>query len=502
MSLKSHIISCVLIFLALKNAFIKTNEIIIVPFNSSFARGSSSGFSFMDDLQERNLYTIINIGEPETEIKTILTMQSQYLSLVQNHYIDKTNNSYNKYNITKSTTFKNISWPNQYFVESNNDILAEEKIKIKKYNYQNNLYSDIILNNINIILGINKQYKDNIYLLNIGFQIIIDNKNLEKEKYSFISQLKSRKIINNYYWFIFFDKGSVENGNFLYNPDELLNARGKIVIGDLPSNYQPQNFHESQLLSTYSYGKDNILTWAIEFNSIYYYDKNNKIVKDNYNKVHININNFVVNAPVTYKYHIEQSFFKQYLNNNICHIYSGIGYDSYYCDNSENFTIYNLKQFPILYLQNNELQYIFEFDYEDLFVEKDNKYWFLVTFPTYVDVEEWFFGIIFLRKYNLIFNQDSKTLSFYNPKLPIIEKDKSENINNNSNSISYILIFVIILVIIISIVIGVYIGKMVYENKKGKKRFNELEDSFEYESKDNQEEKNGNIINENNVIGI
>ena len=34
------------------------------------------------------------------------------------------------------------------------------------------------------------------------------------------------------------------------------------------------------------------------------------------------IDNFVVNAPVTYKYHIEQSFFKQYLNNNICHIYS------------------------------------------------------------------------------------------------------------------------------------------------------------------------------------
>ena len=149
MSLKSHIISSVLISFVLKFVFIKTNEIIILPFNSSFARGSSSGFSFMDDLQERNLYTIINIGEPENEIKAILTMQSQYLSLVQNHYIDKTN-SYNKYNITKSSTFKNISCPNQYFVESNNDIFAEEKIKIKKYNYQNNIYSDIVLNNINI----------------------------------------------------------------------------------------------------------------------------------------------------------------------------------------------------------------------------------------------------------------------------------------------------------------------------------------------------------------
>jgi len=195
MSLKRHIISSVLISLIIKFAFIKTNEIIILPFNSSFVRGSSSGFSFMDDLQERHLYSIINIGEPETEIKAILTMQSQYLSLVQNHYIDK-NNSYNKYNITKSSTFKNISCPNQYLVESNNDIIAEEKIKIKKYNYQNNIYSDLILNDINIILGVNKQFKDHTYLINIGFQIIIDNKNSEKEKYSFISQLKSRKIIN------------------------------------------------------------------------------------------------------------------------------------------------------------------------------------------------------------------------------------------------------------------------------------------------------------------
>ena len=149
MSLKSHIISSVLISLTLEFVFIKANEIILLPFNSSFARGSSSGFSFMDDLQERNLYTIINIGEPENEIKAILTMQSQYLSLVQNHYIDKTN-AYNKYNITKSSTFKNITCPNQYFVESNNDILAEEKIKIKEYNYQNKIYSDIIINKLYI----------------------------------------------------------------------------------------------------------------------------------------------------------------------------------------------------------------------------------------------------------------------------------------------------------------------------------------------------------------
>ena len=41
-----------------------------------------------------------------------------------------------------------------------------------------------------------------------------------------------------------------------------------------------------------------------------------------------------------------------------------------YCDKSENFTIDNLKEFPVLYFQNNELQYIFEFNYIDFFIEK------------------------------------------------------------------------------------------------------------------------------------
>ncbi len=95
----------------------------------------------------------------------------------------------------------------------------------------------------------------------------------------------------------------------------------------------------------------------------------------------------------------------------------------------------------------------------------------------------------------MIFNQDSKTISFYNPNLPL-EDEKGNSpisINNNINIKTIIIIIIIILLSLISIGLGIYLGKIVYDNKKAKKRFNELEDSFEYISREYQIEKYENI---------
>ena len=119
----------------------------------------------------------------------------------------------------------------------------------------------------------------------------------------------------------------------------------------------------------------------------------------------------------------------------ICKIYEGREYKTFYCEKSENFTIEELKKFPTLYLEHKEFQYTFEFTYEDLFIEKKDKYWFLVALSIFNnDLEEWSIGIIFLRKYNLIFNQDSKTISFYNPNIPISKKEiETKNVNKKKN---------------------------------------------------------------------
>ena len=134
------------------------------------------------------------------------------------------------------------------------------------------------------------------------------------------------------------------------------------------------------------------------------------------------------------------------------------------------------------------MQYIFEFNYIDFFIEKDDKFWFLVTFPTYYEIEEWYFGIIFLRKYNLIFNPDSKTISFYNPNLPTDEEPYLPKHTINKK-IRPIIIIIIVILLVTSIGLGIFLGKIINYNKKVKKRFNELDDSFEYITKDEIKEE-------------
>ena len=136
--------------------------------------------------------------------------------------------------------------------------------------------------------------------------------------------------------------------------------------------------------------------------------------------VQININQYIILSPLIYFYKIKTYYFDYYIKEGICKINEGIEYKTISCEKSKKFGIDNLKKFPSLFMEHHEFNYTFEFTYEDLFLEKDNNYWFLVALSSFKnDLEEWNMGIIFLRKYNLIFNQDTKTISFYNPNILI-----------------------------------------------------------------------------------
>ena len=100
--------------------------------------------------------------------------------------------------------------------------------------------------------------------------------------------------------------------------------------------------------------------------------------------------------------YINKHFFEKYVNENICHTeYSG-KFLIIYCDKSEKFNINNLQKFPTIYFEHDELNYTFELTYEDIFIEQDNKYWFLICFESYYEAEKWVLGSIFLRKFHLI----------------------------------------------------------------------------------------------------
>ena len=105
----------------------------------------------------------------------------------------------------------------------------------------------------------------------------------------------------------------------------------------------------------------------------------------------------------------------------------------------------------------------FNLTYEDLFIELNEKYFFLINFK-YTNENElreyWDFGSPFLKKYSFICDRDNNIIGFYNNK------------TNQKNDFPYFMIIIIIFgVVIISLL--VYILYYIL-NKKEKKKAHEL----------------------------
>ena len=461
---------------------INNSEIVSIPFDSFFKQGTKTNISSIDDLAHTNLLSKINIGTPSYEIKTFLSVQHSFFSITPNSLSKNVNDFLSHYDIRKSNSFKNVTVNGRHLLDTNYNYMAKETFELNMFNCIKKEYYNISIDDMIFIYNDNNKNTDNdkqnSYYLNIGLQIINYKKYKERENYNFIHQLKKRDIIKNYDWCIFFEKGKKENGSFLYNPDQLINAKGELLIGDLPSNYN-SNFQKSQLLSTYSIYSDRLFKWCLEFSNIYYNKTFNETVKISIYEVYLNINNYIILCPMTYYHKIKKDFFDYYINKNQCKNYIGSEYRTFYCEKSENFTVENLKKFPTLYMEHKDFQYIFEFTYEDLFIEKNGKYWFLIALSIFnSDIEEWFMGIIFLRKYTLIFNQDCKTISFYNPNLQILNS-KSENLFNREINIGYIIIIIsiAILICVILYIIIRFFGQKYSKLYKEKKRLNHIYDN-------------------------
>ena len=89
----------------------------------------------------------------------------------------------------------------------------------------------------------------------------------------------------------------------------------------------------------------------------------------------------------------------------------------------------------------------------------------------------------------LIFNQDTKTIGFYNPLL-----EEKEIIDNNN----LILKIIGIMMIIICCLIGFYLSKKIYEQTR-KRRINEINEQYEYNSFE-KNDINYENNNKNNII--
>jgi hypothetical protein len=132
-------------------------------------------------------------------------------------------------------------------------------------------------------------------------------------------------------------------------------------------------------------------------------------------------------------------------------------YKYFVCDSNVN-----LDDFSELKFYEKNLNYTFILNKNDLFELNDGKIYLKIIEQHYYS-KNWVFGRLFLKKYQLYFDYDRKTIGIYINK------------KNESNLGIYLLFIFLIFIIIILI----YLLFKFWKNKRKKRAF-ELDDEYEY----------------------
>ena len=390
-------------------------------------------------LEKSNIYTEINIGKPNQKVKLYLSFNF-YLTYIFSAQVK------GAYNHLNSLTYKNISKAIYYFEDFDEGIISNETIFLDSNNSKleiDNYSFDLITKIEN-----NKEIDEEGYL---GLKLF-DNIYRGDALRSLILQLKKRHIIESYGWSIKFQ-----------------NNEGLLSIGAYPHEYDTVNYDTRYFKITVSGWKPTGSVWQLEFDNIItgYGNYIEKI-----KKCELIIEAGLIFGTTEYFDIVKKEFFDEKVNQKECfmkesHNSSNINFKYFYCTNLET-----IKQFKGIHFKSNSLDKDFFFDYNDLFLQKNNKYYFLIVFrPS--SITNWIIGFPLFKKYEFLFQPEQKLIGTY------IDYPKRKNEDNSMNNSMVIMCLVVGVLAIIIFVLGFIIYKLLTKKLK-KKRANELDDNFDY----------------------
>ena len=213
--------------------------------------------------------------------------------------------------------------------------------------------------------------------------------------------------------------------------------------------------------------------WGFIFDKIFFISNNEIILQTIKCKIDFGIN--LIEGSSNYLTNIENEFFNNLYIKEICFkentkneklgTYLVIWCNKNYYD--------EIKKFPTLYFKSIELEYIFELNFEDLFMIKGNKLYFLIVFRTKPGIK------LFFKKYLFTFSFDNKIIGFYNNKLfnnSKIINNKNTDLSNNQRLKKKIFLFLLCFVFVFIILIAFLKIKKKYLNDR-QTRMNELIDN-------------------------
>ena len=444
--------------------------------------GKLTGRSTINDYISYDLYTYLYMGNPQQKVF---------------HFIEPHESVFQ---FKKQEISYNIKKFNNSIIDSQKDIITyfypENSISYNKKDYFSENYLFNIYNSTDTIEA--KDLKFTIYLNNrndkeingrIGlFTMKYENSNSYfSDKTSFIQQLKEKEIIDkNVFSFIY------ENNENIFNNKK----EEKIIIGEYSYKFNSKiNTNEEEKIYSYSPTSWSFLINEIEFNY------NNQSFIEEQIELKFNFFSKFIKGSVAYNKNIRECFFHELIKLNLCkneiiseNRYSN-QYEIYYCNNSK-FVKQHIKYFPKLNFIHKGSGLVFTFTYKDLFKQFEDKIYFMIIFNYNKYITRslyWEMGEIFLSKFIIDFDLDSKTISFYKNQVNnesnfISEQNNNIQSNDNNKKTNY---FIQIIIEIIKGIIIIFCFYLIYRKyrKSRKIKANELEDSnYEYVPKENKNE--------------
>jgi len=445
---------------------------------------NSLNYDDPSDLINYDLYSFYSteliFGTPEKKYTTQISLDNYGFDLAKYKCDIETNLTDDEYfnPYYSNSSLVEISGLNFTYYGLNDIYRITDHITLYQNNTLNIFFPNIIFyyDPRNISIAKYKQDFSPFTCFKLGLRLPSENLNQYKDyDINIIGQFYRKKIINSYEWFI------------EYNND--LNP--KLIIGVEPfiydkNKYSYNNSKKIEGKSIYLIGGD--YYWKIEFTQIYFLINQKRELID-FRKASLEPSFNFIKGPMDYFKFINETFFNNFFEQNKCFIgnyrISTNIYSLYYCENKEEIKKELKKNFININLLHRFLEKEFVLNYDDLFLEKNNKIYFLIIFDTSVR-NNWIFGKPFLKKYFFSFNYDQKILTFYETN----NNEENKDDDDKDKYYKWILIIIIIILVIIFTTIGFFLAKYIYNYKKRKatelnNEYNEDDYNKNKEYKDN-----------------
>ena len=474
-------------FYILNLIFIFSNCQVRIPLKyfPIFKYNDTSPSEIMKNLLLIKLYANINMGVTKTTIQLPLYFESNEFficSMTKADFGDKLFSDLKLFNNSESMKEVEdgvIEVPGYYFQIAYS--------YIDNFHFNNGEYSMEFY----LPLQTDEKLSGGIGMQLNSFHSTLDNPNPPEK--SFIGNLKSRKIINNYYFSIFY--------NSKQNSKE---EEGFLLLGNLPHEegtdlgyYKKSQFNNDYIRPANLKVQGNLVNNIVKMDKVVAFKGNKEeLIEDfpntsfDYLNVEFDYNNGGIAAPNNLQKYFLRAF-EDYINSKECFnetfSYQNTHY-FYYCKKNKEIISKIKSVFPRIVFKNNDLASNFTLDLDDLFVEEKDYVFCLLYFDSSIK-SNWKLGKPFLKKYLFTFNYESSYLSYY-------YKVFEPNDNTGNTGISTTAFWIIICATVVIVSVGTFLlfRFYLYEKLFRKKRANELDDrDYDYTS------KNDNGVNSLNI---